>query len=950
MSKVVKKIAAAVAVVAAVVFTGGTALAAVATTIGKALVTAAVSIGVSRLVAKRANTPADAGGDGGGRIQLPPATTNKLPVVYGTAFIGGAIIDAMLSTDQKTMWYVVALAEVSDDQGGGGGSYTFDTTKFYYDGKNVQFGSNGAVTGLITNTSTPQVDTRCNGFLDIYTFVNGSGTNVNNNHPFTAAQILSTTNGVPAAQAWSASQAMTNCAFAIVKVKYSTDAGTTGAGSLTVNITNSITEPGDAILDYMLNSRYGCNLPLSAIDTTSLTDLNTYSDDDIDYKPVNWNPGDPYSQQKRYRINGPVDTGTNCLNNLQFLVDSCDSWLQYSELTGKWRVVMNKGYDQAPNAQILSQLFSVDSSNLVGGIEVSPIDLNETFNEVEVGYPNTNIKDQTDYQIIDLFVEDPQLLSANEAVNRLNLTLPYVNNAVQAKYLAARRLYQSREDLVIAFKLDFSGIQIEAGDIIRVTHEVYGWTDKLFRVSSVAEEKDTSGNLFAAIQAFEYSNDIYDDIIEDYVPAFNTGLVDPNVISEPGTPTIIPSDNANGQITSFDVTSYVPDSGLVLYMDFNYGNTSNVLEHRLYRTIQQSNGAPYINSDSANAVYTNVSVNVNDLQRGNYYWSVTARNNTSGKRSNSSAEFSWIGANVVDNIQLDECNVTSNGNVITGNFTITNNYIGGNVYLIQGNGELANNTYITSIVSANSFIVTPTPITPLSNACIQVQNGGVRGNQVQSNTVTYTNVNDTANPASRISARAFAVAAGPGNVFIPIPVSSANYNLPVYLAVPNTINQSYISPYMQGTASTANGFLANSTGVYTPYEAAFQVLTSFGEDGWWPYIYELFPNTAPPLSNVENFQLFNETTFFSDKDTIVQVAPFYTTSDFPGYLFINTEQVSDYIVMGNTTYQVQLNATYDEKDNNTTNGGGFVFRNMIGNTLIDVVSSKIELNRARYPK
>lgn len=945
MSKVVKKVAAVVAIAAAVVFSGGTALAAIATTIGKALVTAAVSIGISRLVAKRASTPAEAGGDGGGRVQLPPATTNKLPVVYGSAFVGGAITDAMLSTDQKTMWYVLALAEVSDDQGGGGGSYTFDTTKFYYDGKNVQFGSNGAVTGLITNTSTPQVDTRCNGFLDIYTFVNGSGTNVNNNHPFTAAQILSTTNGVPASQAWSASQAMTNCAFAIVKVKYSTDAGTTGAGSLTVNITNSITEPGDAILDYMLNSRYGCNLPLSAIDTASLTDLNTYSDDDIDYKPVGWNPGDPYSTQARYRINGPVDTGQNCLNNLQFLVDSCDSWLQYSELTGKWRVVMNKGYDQAPNAQIINQLFSVDSSNLVGGIEVSPIDLNETYNQVEVAYPNTNIKDQTDYQIIDLYVEDPQLLSANEAVNRLNLTLPYVNNAVQAKYLAARRLYQSREDLVIAFRLDFSGIQIEAGDVIRVTHEVYGWTDKLFRVSSVAEEKDTSGNLYAAIQAFEYSNDIYDDIIEDYVPAFNTGLVDPNVISQPGIPTITTSVPVNGQITSFDVTSYVPDTGLVLYMDFNYGNSSNVLEHRLYRTVQQSNGVPFINSpDIANAVYTNVSVNVNDLVSGNYYWSVTARNNTSGKRSNSSVVIEWFGANVVDNITLSGCNASSNGNIITCD-TLSNLQVGSNVFITQGNGQLGNNTYVTNVISSNSFSVTPTPVIALSNACIQLQLGGVRGNQVQSNTVTYTNVNNSANPASRIGVIAFSTAyLQTGLVQLPIEISTATVPRPVYLDG-STVDPNYYNPYFQGTSTTANGYSNNSTAAYTPAGASFQTWQE-GDDGFYSFIYSAGNIT---LANNENLQTYLEATITSNNDSVVQIIPFYFT-DYSGNYYTQHVTDSTYIILGNTSYQAQLNINYESANNNPIIGAGFAIRNMIANTRVTIPYAFMDLNKARFPQ
>jgi hypothetical protein len=758
-----KKIVLGALAIAATIFLPG-----VGAVIGKALLTAAVSIGISRLVAKRANTPADAGGFGDARSQMLPITTNKLPVVYGTAFIGGSITDAMLSSDQKTMWYVLALAEHSDDQGAGAGSYTFDTNKIYYNGKLVQFGTNGAVTGLITNTTPAQTDTRINGFLDIYLFTNGSSSGINTGGQ-TAAQILSVANGVPANHAWGPSQQMTNCAFAIVKVKYSTDAGTTSSGELLVNITNSKTKPGDAILDYMLNTRYGCALPLESIDTSSLTALNTYSDELIDYKPVGWNPGDPYQQQARYRINGPLSTGENCLNNLQFLVDSCDSWLQYSELTGKWKVVINKLYDGYPT---VSGLYAVNSSNLIGGIEVSPINLNETYNQIEVAYPNTNIKDQTDYYILDLFNTDPNLLSPNEAVNRLNVTLPLVNNAVQARYLAARRIYQSREDLVIAFRLDFSGIQLEAGDVIRVTHEVYGWTNKLFRVNGVAETKDDQGNLFADVQAFEYSDAIYADIVQDYVPAFNTGLKDPNVISVPCPPTITTFTDSNALVTGFNVQSCVPEQGLVLYMDFNYGNSSNVLEHRLYRTIQQSNGAPFTNSpDVANANITAVTIPVNDLAAGNYYWSVTARNNTSGKRSNGSNLFPWTGAN----IQPYDPN-TGNGGM-------------------NGNQYRPNSVGFTTI--GNSVTVT----TPIANQFFRINNTG-------SNTIIQLPVDLTGQPMSNTGAPFYIIGSNPGT--------------------------NYIFPYYQNTSTTNAGFYANSTASFVPSDAGLQAITQ-GDDGWYVY-------------------------------------------------------------------------------------------------------------------
>jgi len=854
----------AVAVIAKAVFAKATVAA-----VAKFAVTTALSIGVSKLIAKRASekVQASAGGDGGGRIQLPPATDNKLPVIYGKAWTGGPIIDAVLSTDQKTMWYVVALAEAFTTSTLS--RYNFDTTNgVYYDGKKVQFASStsSVVTGLITNDAAAQVDTRVNGFLDIYLFRNGRASGVNTGG-LTADQIISVANGAPAAQAWTVNHLMSNCAFAIIKVVYSQDAGTTGVGTLMCTLDNGYNNaagyhnPGLAILDYMTNTRYGCAIPSSRIDTTSLNNLNTYSAQLIDYKPVGWVSGDPYSTIRRYSINGPIDTANDCLTNLQYLLDACDSWLQYSELTGRWRVVMNKGYDQAPGATTLSNLFLVNSSNLVGGIEISPLDLNETYNQVEVAYPNTNIRDQTDYQVINLFDTNPVVISPNEAVNRLNITLPVVNNAVQAKYISARRILQSREDLVVSFRTDYSGIQVEAGDVIRITHETYGWTDKLFRVSEVAEEKDDQGNLFAAIRAFEYNGTVYaDDPVQDFVPSANTGLKDPNVISPPGDPVITNSVNTDGLITSFDVTSYVPDSGLVLYMDFNYGTNSNVLTHQLYRTVQQSNGVPFINSDSANAVYNNVSVNVNDLKSGNYYWSVTARNNTAGRRSGSSAVVNWGGANV-------------------------------------------------------------TPYDPNTNT------GGIIGNQIQNNTVTYTNLG--AGGTKPISVVAFGIPDVGGNtVTLPVAIDpNVITSAPVYVDGAN-VDPNYYYPYYQNTSTTANGYVDNSTNVWEPAGASFQVINN-GDDNWYGFIYDNFGNTTNfPLASNESLKVNLQATWIANQDCDLQIASFYTANNTPGTIYVDNQGVSTYQLKANIPYQIITILGYSETANNPIDGSGYLVKNL----------------------
>mgnify|MGYP003346679931 CR=1 FL=1 len=111
------------------------------------------------------------------------------------------------------------------------------------------------------------------------------------------------------------------------------------------------------------------------------------------------------------------------------------------------------------------------------------------------------------------------------------------------------------------------------------------------------------------------------------------------ILDTPGTPILSTNPLDDGTVASFHVVSTTLTIGSTMYMDFNYGTTTNTATHRLYKTVQTSDGAPFGQTQS-------VSIDVADLPPATYYWSVTARTETTGARSGCSSSYVWSGPNV----------------------------------------------------------------------------------------------------------------------------------------------------------------------------------------------------------------------------------------------------------------------------------------------------------------
>lgn len=546
----------------------------------------------------------------GNRQQIPPAGDNKLPVLYGSAYIGGTIVDLSISQDNQDIYYVLALCEVTNSENGNtpdvytfgdvyfggkkcvfggyepiyanaldvGTQYTITTvgttdwtlfgaasntvglifiatsvgTNNYLGQGNVgsgtvtQIGGGELVTGLLDESTGETQDVT--GYLDIWLYSNGSNNPYNTS---TSAISVMETSGL--VYQWDNSKQMSDCAFAIIHIKYSQSRNLVALNQTKFQVINPRNSAGDCIQDYLTSTRYGAAIDISNIDTASITALNTYSNASFTYTDYDG----VTATQPRFKFNGTLDTNQKIMVNLQNMADCCDCLIRYSEITSLWGVIVQK-----PTNTIA---MDINDSNMISAIQISPIDLANSFNIVEVKFPDETSQDGFNSATFDLAVVNPALLFPNEPVNKQSVSLILCNNNVQAQYIANRFLEAAREDLQMQVDIDYTGLQLDAGDIVTVTNANYGWVAKQFRVTKVIQKFSDSGQVTAGLSLTEFNGAVYDDVnITQFQPSPNSGLGSPTTFGNIPAPTVSnilasaasPAFNVNVTSSSKGVTQY----------------------------------------------------------------------------------------------------------------------------------------------------------------------------------------------------------------------------------------------------------------------------------------------------------------------------------------------------------------------------------------------------------
>lgn len=200
------------------------------------------------------------------KVEFKADTNKSIPVVYGDAWVDPILVDAVLTNNNCTMWYCVALCEMTGD------ILSLETPlattpsqiqfkEIIINERRAVFQSDGVTVDYLSGQG--ETDTTVRGRIQIYPYAGNSNTPVPHILQFDTATHGPANNYMPN---WTTSHAMSDLVFALIKVDYDSVNDIKGINSIKFHLENTMHWPGDVFYDYMTDTTYGAGLDTTEIE------------------------------------------------------------------------------------------------------------------------------------------------------------------------------------------------------------------------------------------------------------------------------------------------------------------------------------------------------------------------------------------------------------------------------------------------------------------------------------------------------------------------------------------------------------------------------------------------------------------------------------------------------------------------------------------------------------
>ena len=177
--------------------------------------------------------------------------------------------------------------------------------------------------------------------------------------------------------------------------------------------------------------------------------------------------------EKRYECHGVLSAQNTPANNLSEMITSCAGTIFWG--SGKWKIKVG-AYSSPVKDFTLDDLRSEISVK-------TRTSARDNFNSVQ----GTFIDAAQDWVSADY----PQIKSTGTFLfedggveNTLDLNLSFTSSSSMAQRLAKQTLFRNREQITVGAEFGMAAFEVEIGDLIRLTVDRYGWSNKEFEVLS----------------------------------------------------------------------------------------------------------------------------------------------------------------------------------------------------------------------------------------------------------------------------------------------------------------------------------------------------------------------------------------------------------------------------------------------------------------------------------
>tara|TARA_X000001382_G_scaffold40200_2_gene26951 strand:+ start:6726 stop:8225 length:1500 start_codon:yes stop_codon:yes gene_type:complete len=420
-----------------------------------------------------------------GMLVNKASNTANLPVIYGSRRVGGTRV----------------YLQTTDNNGVTSGTQYLHIVLAYAHGGALADGSHNmdgpSATKIILNdrdawTSSGGIDSYFSGVLDVALFrgptdqTHSVGREYNTFDDFDARK----------SDEWTSDYRMRGVAYLYARLKFSRDKFPTSptifieangqrikdVDLMIANADGSATEdalrthskhdnPANILLDYLMNSTYGKGLAKDELDLATFSSAKSYFDTiGLTFK-------------------GAIDTEDTIFNNVQKILGSSNANLYYNK--GKYAISVNRVRTTSEK----NAAFEFNTGNIIGGWTISLGSKKSRYNQMKVNYFNPENNWQPNSKIMKGLGSDDYLTADGNFVNEGTVDLDMIGNETMAQKVAQYYLDQSRFTTTVQFKAAHTALELKVDDLVKVNHEVPGWTGaniKYMIVQSVVFNQDST--------------------------------------------------------------------------------------------------------------------------------------------------------------------------------------------------------------------------------------------------------------------------------------------------------------------------------------------------------------------------------------------------------------------------------------------------------------------------